>query len=69
MENRKRSILYILGFLLFLFGMLSLILSLVNVRLTFLSPIDELGYLTAAIIKLVMVISGLSIVYMLQSNR
>jgi hypothetical protein len=69
MEKRKHSWLLITGFALFLIGMLSLILNLVNVRLTIMSPIDELGYLWAIGIKLFMVISGLIIVYIIQSNR
>lgn len=69
MENRKRSWLLILGFLLFILGMLSLILSIVQVRLTIMNPIDELGYLWAISIKLIMVLSGLILVYVLQTNR
>ncbi len=69
MEKRKETILFITGFALFIIGMLSLILNLVNVRLTIMNPIDELGYLWAIGIKLFMVVSGLIIVYVVQSNR
>jgi hypothetical protein len=69
MENRKRSLLLILGFLLFVIGMLSLILNLVSVRLTIMNPIDNLGFIWAIPIKLFMVISGLILVYVLQTNR
>jgi Ni,Fe-hydrogenase I cytochrome b subunit len=69
MELRNRSLLLIFGFLLFVIGMISLILTLVNVRLTIMNPIDDLGYLFAIPIKLIMVISGLIIVYIQQTNR
>jgi hypothetical protein len=69
MQIRYRSGLLLLGFSLFLIGMVSLILSLVGIRLTILSPIDELGFLWASVIKLVMVLSGLILVYFLQSDR
>ncbi|HEX5625895.1 MAG TPA: hypothetical protein VFX48_07755 [Saprospiraceae bacterium] len=69
MQSRFRSWLLLLGFFLFLTGMVSLILSLVGIRLTVLGPIDELGFLWASVIKLVMVLSGVILVYFLQSNR
>jgi len=69
MENRKRSVLLILGFLLFVFGMLSLILSMVGVSLNFMLPIDNLGLLWSASIKLSMVVCGLVLFYILITNR
>ncbi|MBK6546554.1 MAG: hypothetical protein IPO78_07885 [Saprospiraceae bacterium] len=69
MELRIRSFLLILGFILFVVGLLSLILSLVSIRLSFMVPIDDLGYLKASIIKLIMVVSGIILVYFMKSNR
>ena len=69
MENRKRSVLLIVGFLLFVIGMISLMLNLVNVRLTIMNPIEDLGFIWAISIKLLMVMSGLILVYIIQSDR
>jgi len=69
MENRKRSALLILGFLMFIFGMLSLILSMVGVSLQFMLPIDNLGLLWSTSIKLLMVVCGLVIFYISLTNR
>lgn len=53
----------IIGYLLFLAGILSIILSMVGLQLTFLSWISSFGSGISIIIKLVLLFSGLIIMY------
>ncbi len=53
----------IVGYLLFLAGILSIILSMVGLQLTFLSWISSFGAGASIIIKLVLLFSGLIIMY------
>lgn len=58
----------ILGFTLFLFGFLSLFLMLVGVQLSFLTWIDAAGRLLGFIIRIGMILSGVIIIYLTQTN-
>ena len=57
-----------IGFLLFLYGMLALVLSLIGVKLSFLTWIDANGALLGFIIRLLMVMMGLVIVYVVRTD-
>jgi len=59
----KRATISIIGFLLFLYGGISLVLSLIGVRLSFMSWLDDLGLLAAFLIKLGMIVTGIAMVY------
>ena len=63
----NKSIVTIIGFLLFLTGSVALILTLVGLRLTFLAPIEALGGGLAFIIKIIMILAGIVIVYIAKS--
>ena len=53
----------IIGYLLFLAGFMSILLSMVGLQLTFLSWIQSFGTEVSIIIKLVMLFGGLIIMY------
>lgn len=53
----------ILGYALFLFGLLSLILSMIGLRLTFLSFLEFAGPLPGFIIKICMIMFGFVLMY------
>lgn len=65
----KRGLTVLLGFLLFLFGMLSLILLLVGLKLSFLVWIDYWGMAMGMVIRLVMIFGGVIIMYMRSSRN
>lgn len=65
----KRAAGLLLGFLLFVISLLSIILSLVGVSLTFLKPLDDLGFLISTTIKGLMLFGGIILVYILQTNN
>ena len=58
----------ILGFLLFLFGMISLVLLLVGANLTILTFIDSAGKLPGLVVRLLMVFGGVVMVYLARTN-
>lgn len=59
----KKEYVTIVGFFLFLAGFMAIVLSLVGLQLTFLSWIQSFGKGISIIIKLVMLFSGLIIMY------
>lgn len=59
-----KNILLFLGFLLFIFGMLSLILQLIGANLSFLTFIDDFGRGTGLVIRLVMIFGGVVLFYL-----
>jgi hypothetical protein len=59
----KKEYLTIIGFFLFLAGFMAIVLSLVGLQFTFLSWVQSLGKGISIIIKLVMLFSGLIIMY------
>lgn len=63
-----KGIYSIIGFVLFVAGTLALILSLVGVKLQPLLWIDSWGPLTGLIIRLLMILSGVLIVYLARSD-
>ena len=59
----------LLGFLLFFFGFMSLILSLVQLKISFLSFIDAPGRTFGLVIKLLMIFGGMIILYWSKMDR
>ncbi|MBT8188797.1 MAG: hypothetical protein KJO29_00090 [Bacteroidia bacterium] len=59
----KRNILTILGFLIFFFGFMALIFSLVGIRFTFLKFIDAPGATFGFVVRLIMVFGGIIMIY------
>jgi len=59
----KKGYITVLGYLLFLAGFMSILLSMVGLQLTFLSWMSALGTGTSIILKLVFLFSGLIIMY------
>jgi hypothetical protein len=64
----KKTTFTILGFLLFVFGFISLVLLLVGLQLSFLAFIDAGSRLTGFIIRLLMVFGGLVMVYLARTD-
>jgi hypothetical protein len=60
---RMRNIILILGFLLFIMGMLSLVLILIGANLSFLAWIDKPGSPRGIIIRMLMIGGGLMMSY------
>lgn len=54
----------LLGFVLFLFGILGIILDLVGMQFSFLLWLDRLGSLVSFLIKLIMLFGGMVIMYL-----
>jgi len=59
----KKGYITALGYLLFLAGFMSILLSMVGLQLTFLGWISDLGVGMSIVVKLVMLFSGLIIMY------
>jgi uncharacterized membrane protein len=64
----KKSIFTIVGFLLLIFGMSALVLSLVGVKLSFLTWIDAGGALLGFVIRLVMIFGGVAMAWLANHN-
>jgi len=59
----NKGLISIIGFLLFLLGGLSLVLSLIGVNLTYLRWLENLGLLWSFLIKILMIVTGIAMVY------
>jgi hypothetical protein len=64
----NKSIITLIGFLLFLLGSLALVLSLVGIQLTMLTWIDAPGKLFGFIVRLLMIIVGITMVAVVRSD-
>jgi uncharacterized membrane protein len=64
----KKNIFTIIGFLLFLFGLSALVLSLVGVKLSFLLFIDKGGAGLGFVIRLLMTFGGIVIAWVSKTN-
>lgn len=64
----NKGIITLVGFLLAGIGFLALVLSVVGVKLSFLTWIDRPGPLFGFVIRLVMIIAGIIIVYLAQTD-
>ena len=58
----------VLGFFLFFFGFIALILMLVGLQISFLSWIDQWGRTGGLVIRLLMVFGGLVLMYLMRSK-
>ena len=66
--NKNKGIITLVGFLLAGLGFLALVLSVVGVKLSFLAWIDKPGPLFGFVTRLVMIITGIIIVYLAQTD-
>jgi hypothetical protein len=64
----KKTVFVIIGFLLLLFGMSALVLSLVGVKLSFLLWIDAGGPTLGFVIRLLMIFGGVAIAWLANHN-
>ena len=64
----KKTILTIVAFFSFLFGMSALILSLVGVKLSFLLWLDAGGALLGSVLRLVLIFGGISLAWLANHN-
>jgi len=64
----SKNIQTLLGFLLFLYGIITLVLSLIGARITFLAWIDDLGRMPGFLIKIAMMVLGVVLVALAQTN-
>jgi len=64
----KKTAWVTLGFLLFVFGFSSLVLSLVGVKFSFLAWLDYPGALFGFLMKIFMVVAGIVVVYLNVTN-
>lgn len=64
----NKGLLTLFGFLLFLFGFLSLVLSMIGIQMAFLVWIDLPGPLFGFLIRLGMIIAGVMIVALAQTD-
>jgi hypothetical protein len=63
-----KNVLQFLGFLLFVFGLLSLVLILVGANLSMLTFIDSGGKLIGFVIRLLMVFGGVVLFYLARTD-
>jgi len=66
--NKNKGWMTLVGFLLAGIGFLSIVLSLVGAKLTFLVWIDLPGPLFGFVAKLMMILVGMVIIYLAQTN-
>ena len=66
--TKNKGLITFIGFLLAGLGFLALVLSLVGVQLSFLTWIDSPGKLTGFLIRLIMILAGIIIIYLAQTN-
>jgi hypothetical protein len=64
----NKGLISLIGFTLFLLGMLSLVLSLVSVQLSFLSGLEAFGRGVGLLLKLAMIVAGAVIVVVTRGN-
>lgn len=64
----QKTIFTLLGFILFLFGFLSLVLSLVGVQFAFLAWLDKPSPLFGFIARIVMILAGVIMVSLAQTD-
>jgi hypothetical protein len=64
----NKSLFSIIGFLMFIIGGIALVLTLVGMRLTILSPLESLGAGIAFIVKLLIMVFGIIIVYLARTT-
>ena len=68
MATKRKGILSLIGFILFILGFSALALQLLGVQFAFLTWIDAAGRLLGFLIRLAMIIGGIILLYFDQSN-
>ncbi|HMQ48044.1 MAG TPA: hypothetical protein PKA00_11790 [Saprospiraceae bacterium] len=66
--NKNSGILSLVGFILAGLGFLAIMLSMIGVQFSFLLWLNQLGQLWSFLIKVLMVIAGIILVYIAQSD-
>jgi hypothetical protein len=66
--NKNKAIYTLVGFIVAGLGFSSIILSLVGAKLSFMVWIDALGALQGFVIKLLMIISGIVVIYLARTD-
>lgn len=66
--NKNKAFYTLVGFIVAGLGFSSIILSLVGAKLSFLLWIDALGPLPGFVIKLLMIISGIVVIYLARTD-
>ena len=64
----KKTSWIILGFLFFIIGFTSLVLSMIGLQLSYLAWMDQMGGLYSFLLKILMVVAGIVIVYLSYSD-
>lgn len=64
----KKSLWVTAGFLLFILGFVSLVLSLIGLDLSFLTWIDRPGGIFGFLVRILMIVAGVVIVYLSTTN-
>ncbi|MEL6922550.1 MAG: hypothetical protein AAFO94_00765 [Bacteroidota bacterium] len=64
----SKAIFSIIGFSLFIVGMMALVFSLVGIQISFLTWMDAPGRLIGLILRLVMIVMGIVVVVLARSN-
>lgn len=64
----NKTVFTVIGFLLFVLGTLSLVLSMIGVQFAFLAWLDKLGALFAFITRLAMILAGIILVAVAQTD-
>lgn len=67
--RNKKALFSIIGFLLFIFGFLSILLGMVGIKIVFLLWIDALGRLGAFLFKLTMIIAGVTMIILTRGDE
>ncbi len=66
--KKNKGLFTLVGFLLFVYGTLALVLSLIGAKLSFLVWLDAPGALFGLIMKLLMIMLGVIIVYLARTD-
>lgn len=66
--NKNKGIFSLVGFIMMGLGFISIVLSLIGAQLSFLVWLDSFGQLTGFVLKIMMIIVGIVIIYLTQSN-
>lgn len=65
----KKDLYTLIGFILFIIGFVSVTLSLVGIRLSFLTWLDKIGPVFSFVAKIVMILTGLILVVVVQGGK
>lgn len=66
--KKNKALFTIIGFLLFLYGTIAIVLSLIGAKLSFLVWLDAPGALFGFVMKIMMILVGVVIVYLAQTD-